>query len=187
MTSFQSGRKERTQRSPACGPFAPPSDPRGNLRFARGLQSRSSTAPRISASLEATPRRKGQTALPLTARRTEALKANNSSTAPRTDGVRPPFLTVAVTGVPSANSGHCSAIPVAVAALWDLRRGTRRARHSSRHYSANSGCPDSTSSHVWPRTHLLLGKGSGDATCPPRGTHSTRSWSPGPPRVPRTS
>src|SRR6185369_6669729 len=33
--------------------------------------------------------------------------------------VRPPFPTVAVTGVPSANSGHCSAIPDAVAALWE--------------------------------------------------------------------
>ena len=53
------------------------------------------------------------------ARRTEALNANNSSTTPRTDGVRPSFPTVAVTGVPSTNSGHCSAIPDAVAALWE--------------------------------------------------------------------
>jgi hypothetical protein len=51
-------------------------------------------------------------------------------------------------------------------ALWDLRRGTQRARHYSPHYSTNSGRPDSTSSHVWPRTHLLLRKGSGDAACP---------------------
>ena len=48
----------------------------------------------------------------------EALNANHSYTAPGSDGVRPPFLTVAVTGVPSANSGHCSAIPDAVATLW---------------------------------------------------------------------
>ena len=101
------------------------------------------------------------------ARRTEALNANHPSTA-RTDGVRPPFSTVAVTGVPSANSGHCSAIPDAVAALWNLRRATRRARHCSRRCSANSGCPDSTSPHVWPRAHPLLGKGSGVATCPPK-------------------
>ena len=53
------------------------------------------------------------------ARRTEALNANHSSTAPGTDGVRPPFPTVVVTGVPSANSGHCSAIPDAVAAQWE--------------------------------------------------------------------
>ena len=53
------------------------------------------------------------------ARRTEALNANHSSTAPRSDGVRLPFPTVAVTGVPSANSGHCSAIPDAVATLWE--------------------------------------------------------------------
>ena len=52
------------------------------------------------------------------ARRTEALNANHSSTAPRSDGVRPPFPTVAVIGVPSANSGHCSAIPGVVAILW---------------------------------------------------------------------
>ena len=42
---------------------------------------------------------------------------NHSSTAPGSDGVRPPFPTVAVTGVSSANSGHCSAIPDAVATL----------------------------------------------------------------------
>ena len=36
------------------------------------------------------------------ARRTEALSANHSSTVLRTDGVRPPFPTMAVTGVPSA-------------------------------------------------------------------------------------
>ena len=53
------------------------------------------------------------------ARRTEALNANHSSTAPGSDGVRPPFPTVAVTGVPSANSGHCSAIRDAVATLWE--------------------------------------------------------------------
>ena len=52
-------------------------------------------------------------------RRTEALNANHSSTEPRIDGVRPPFPTVAVTGVLSANSGHCSAILGAVAALWE--------------------------------------------------------------------
>ena len=34
------------------------------------------------------------------------------------------------------------------------------------YYSANSGRPDSTSSHVWPRTRLLLAKGSGVATSP---------------------
>ena len=32
----------------------------------------------------------------------------------------PPFPTVAVTGVLSTNSGHCFAIPDAVAALWEL-------------------------------------------------------------------
>ena len=31
----------------------------------------------------------------------------------------PTLPTVAVTGVPSANSGHCSAMPDAVATLWE--------------------------------------------------------------------
>ena len=35
------------------------------------------------------------------------------------DGVRPPYRTAAVTGVPSASSGHCSAIPGTVATLWE--------------------------------------------------------------------
>ena len=43
--SFQSGRKERTQRSPACGPSAPPLDSRGDLRLARGLPLRPSMRP----------------------------------------------------------------------------------------------------------------------------------------------
>src|SRR6185503_4485905 len=162
-----------------------PPDPRGDLRLARGHPSRPSTAPRISASLEGSEPtlEQGESSPPRSrppfdvrdkrpfhspARRTEALNANHSSTAPRTDGVRPPFPTVAVTGVPSANSGHCSAIPDAVAALWNLRRRTRRTRHSSHYYSANSGCPDSTSPRVWPRTRPLLEKGSGVATCPPK-------------------
>ena len=155
--------KERTQRSTACGPFASPSNPRNDLRLARGsLRPAGQSPPRSRPPLGI--RDKWPCRSP--ARRTEALKANHSSTAPRTDSVRPPLPTVAVTGVPSANSGHCSAIPDAVAALWDLRRGTRRARHCSRYYSANSGSPDTTSPHVWPRAHLLLGKGSGVATRP---------------------
>ena len=35
------------------------------------------------------------------------------------DGVRTLCRTAAVTGVPSANSGHCSAIPGTVATLWE--------------------------------------------------------------------
>ena len=35
------------------------------------------------------------------------------------DDVRPPCRTAAVTGVPSANSGHCSAIPGPVVTLWE--------------------------------------------------------------------
>ena len=35
------------------------------------------------------------------------------------DGVRSPRRTAPVTGVPSANSGHCSAIPITVTTLWE--------------------------------------------------------------------
>ena len=72
-----------------------------------------------SASLEATPRRKGQTAVRSAAHRTEALNANSSATAPGSDGVRPPLRTVAVTGALSTNSSHCTAIPGVVAPLWE--------------------------------------------------------------------
>ena len=116
-------------------PIRPPSDPRGDLRLARGLPSRPSTAPRISASLEGSEPtlEQGESSPPRSrppvdikdnrpfrspAHCTEALNANHSTTALGTDSVRPPFPTGAVTGVQSANSGHCSAIPDAVAALW---------------------------------------------------------------------
>ena len=118
----------------------------------------------ISASLEATPRRKRQAAFPFTRPSYGGIKCQPFLQSAQDR--RPPFPIVAVTGVPSANSGHCSAIPDVVAALWNLRRGTRQARHCSRYYSANSGCPDSTSSHVWSRTRPLIGKGSGVATSP---------------------
>ena len=111
-------------------------DSRGDLRLARGLPSRPSTAPRVSASLEGSEPtlEQGESSPPRSrppldkedkrpcrspAGRTESLNANHSSTATRTDGVRSPFPTVAVTGAPSANSGDCSAIPDAVAALWE--------------------------------------------------------------------
>jgi len=63
------------------------------------------------------------------------------------------------------------------------------------YYSANSGRSDSISSHAWSRAHLLLGKGSGDATCLSRrdaqhmqmGSRACPSRGLGPPRNPRTS
>ena len=72
------------------------------------------------------------------ARRTKALNANHSSTAPGSDDVRPPLPIVVVTEVPSTNSDHCSP------ALWrhcgNLRCSARRARHCSSYYAANSPC-----------------------------------------------
>ena len=68
---------------------------------------------------KATPRQKGQTVLPLTRPPWGGINANHFSTAPGSDGARPPSPTVAVTGVLSANSGHCSTIPDAVTTLWE--------------------------------------------------------------------
>src|SRR6185312_9321523 len=67
----------------------------------------------------ATPRQKGQTTLPLTRPPWGGINANHFSTAPGSDSARPPSPTVAVTGVLSANSGHCSTIPDAVTTLWE--------------------------------------------------------------------
>ena len=60
---------------------------------------------------------KGQTVLPLTRLPRGGFNANHFSTAPGSDGARPPSPIVAMTGVLSANSGHCATIPNAVAAL----------------------------------------------------------------------
>ena len=62
---------------------------------------------------------KDKTAIRSPARRTEALNANHSAAAPGLDGVRLPLRTVVATKVLSANSGHCTAIPGAVAPLWE--------------------------------------------------------------------
>ena len=170
--SFQSGRKKKTQRSPAYGPFAPLSGPRDDLRLARGLPSGPSTAPRISASLEGseppssgqiisaslegsestieranhlrlargqrtsleqvthlrlevTPRRKGQTASPLNRPSYGGIECPSLFHSAQDRRRQAAIPTVAVTGVPSITSGHCSAIPDTVAVLWNLRRGTR--------------------------------------------------------------
>ena len=187
-------------------------DSQSDLRLARELPLRPSTAPHVSASLEgseptleqgeSSPSRsrppldvKDKQPFCSPARRTEALNANHSFTAPSTDGVRPPFPTVAVTGVPSANSGHCSAIPGAVAALWVLRRGTQRARHCSRTILPTPAVRTLPHHTHGPRPTSSLGRGTATPRAPPRGTHSTRSRDPGPPpskgpgppRVSRTS
>jgi len=69
---------------------------------------------------KATPRQNGQMVLPLTRPPWGGINANHFSTAPGSDGARPPSPTVDVIGVLSANSGHCSTIPDAVTTLWDL-------------------------------------------------------------------
>ena len=97
-----------------------PSRTRGAISASlEGSPPRPSTAPHVSASLEAIHRRKGQMAIHSPARRTEALNSHDSTVAPGSDGVRPPLRTVAVTGVLSTNSGHCSAIPGTVTPLWE--------------------------------------------------------------------
>ena len=129
--SFQPGKKQRTQRSPACGPFASPSNPRNDLRLARGSLSGpldnlrlargwwiypragDSSPPHSRAPLGTLDRAtylclaRGSNSFPLrsrpplgtkdeqprlpTVRRTKALNASHSATAPRTGGVRPPL------------------------------------------------------------------------------------------------
>ena len=59
------------------------------------------------------------------------------------DGVRPPYHIAAVTGVPSASSGHCSAIPDTVATLWEP------AAHCA-------GVPDTAFATVLPTPRTLL-------------------------------
>ena len=76
-----------------------------------------------------------------------------------------------VTGVPSTDPGHRSATPVAVAALWSIQRGTKQV----------GAAPVTVPPTSTIRTHLPLGEGSGDGTCPSeRGTLHTRR-DPGPP------
>jgi hypothetical protein len=196
------------QRSPS----APSSDSRGDLRLAQGLPSRPSTTPRVSASLEGSEPtlERDETSLPRSgppldirdkrhfrspAHHTEALNVNHSSTAPRTDGVRLPFPTVAVTGVPSANSGHCSAIRM----LWQ-HCGTCDAGRDVLGRAPITILP--TLAVRTPPHHTY---GPGPAPCSGRGPASPRapqgrmlstssrrpgtspSRGPGPPRNPRTS
>jgi len=96
--------------------------------------------------------------------------------------------TVDVTGVPSADSGHRSAILDAIAALWDLRCGTRQARHCSRYFSAYTDRPDPppTGEGVR-RRHVSLREGrsahtDGVPDLPPLGVRDLHV-SPGPPSV----
>ena len=123
-------------------------------------------AGQISASLEATPRHKGQTAPPPNRSPYEGIKSqplHHGSKCGRRQATTP---TVDVTGVPSADSGHHSAIPDAVAAPWDLRRGTRQARYCSRRPSG-------------PASHRK--GGFGDVMCPPDLLVCTPALRPGGP------
>jgi len=140
----------------------------------------------ISASLEATPQHQGQTTPPPNRSPYEGIKSQplrHGSKDRRRQAATP---TVDVTGVPSADSGHHSAIPDAVAAPWDLRRGTRQARHCSHYCSADTDHPDSppTGEGVR-RRHVSLREGrparNGQSPGP-----SPLFRGPGPPRVPRT-
>src|SRR6185437_15112601 len=133
----------------------------------------------ISALLEATPRRKGQTAPPPNRSPYEGIKSQPLHHGSKDGWCQAATPTVDVTGVPSDDSSHHSAIPDAVAAPWDLRRRTRKARYCSRR-------PSGPASH-W-------GRGPATTRVRPRGALSSHGrsagpppfGSPGPPRVPRT-
>jgi len=156
-----------TQRSPIhglstqCGPSEPPQTHGTISASLEGSPPRPSTVPHVSASLEATPRRKGQTAIRSPTRRTEALNANNSATALGSDGVRTPLRTVAVTGVLSTNSGHCSAILTLWRHCGNLRYCARHARRCISHCAANSPS--------FPRIFLSAEPSNGMATTLGRG------------------
>ena len=111
--------------------------------------------------------------------------------------------TVDVNGVPSADSGRHSTIPDAVAAPWDMQRGTRQARHCSRYYSADTDQPDPPLAGEGVRRHHasfreghsahtdgvqdLPLEESRTSTCPPDllvCTPALRPGGPGPPRAP---
>ena len=146
--------------TPRAGGTSPPRSRVANLP---------SSGRHISASLEATPRRKGQTALQLTRQSYEGIKCQ-------------PLLHSAQDRRRQAAIPHSGCDRSPIRQLRSLLRhpgrcdstvGTRDAGRdvlgtAPDYYSANSGCPDSTSPHQRPRTRPLLGKGSGVATCPPR-------------------
>ena len=142
----------------------------------------------ISASLEATSRHKGQMALPLTRPSYEGIKGQPLHHGTQDRRYRAAVPTVEVTGVPSADSGHRSAIPDVVAALWDLRRGTRQARYCSRYCFAYTDRPDSPpAGEGVRRRHVSFKEGrsahtNGVLDLPPRGVQDLHV-SPGPPSV----
>src|SRR6185437_15074421 len=96
---------EGSHRDPRLRPASPPRSRAANLPRAGD-----SSPPRSRPPLGVRDKRPRRS----TARRMEALNATHSSTVLRTGDDKPPFPTVAVTGVPSVNSGHCSAIPDAL-------------------------------------------------------------------------
>ena len=124
---------EGSHRDPRLRPASPPRSRVANLPSSRHL---------ISASLEATPRHKGQTAPPLNRSPYGGIKGQPLLHGSQDGRRRAAIPTVDVTGVSSADFSLCSVIPDAVAALWDLRRRIRRARHCSRYYSADTDQPD---------------------------------------------
>ena len=164
--SFQSGRKERTQRSPACSPLASSLEPAERSPPRSKVADLPSSRHLISASLEATPRHKGQTALPLTHPSYGGIKCQpllhsaqdrrRQAAIPHSGCDRSPIRQLRSL---LRHPGRCG--NTVGPATWDEARSAQFC-----YYSANSGRPDSTSSHVWLRAHLLLGRGSGVATSP---------------------
>ena len=111
------GRSPPRSRVPVGAPRLRPASPT-RLRVAHLPSSEQN----ISASLEATSRHKGQMALPLTRPSYEGIKGQPLHHGTQDRRYRAAVPTVEVTGVPSTDSGHRSAIPDAVAALWEIGR-----------------------------------------------------------------
>src|SRR6185437_10973337 len=119
-----------------------PSTAQTHLRLARGQRtcpraggqspprSRTADLPSsgwpISASLEAVSRHKGQTAPPPNRPPYEGIKSQPLRHGSKDGRRQTATPAVDVTGVPSADPGHRSATPVAVATLWSIQCGTRQ-------------------------------------------------------------
>jgi len=118
--------------------------------------------------LEATPRRKGQTALPLNHPSYGGIECQplphsaqdrrRQATIPHSGCDRSPIRQLRPL---LCHPGLCGST-VGLATRDEMRLALLP------YYSAIYGRSDSTSSHEWTRTHLLVGKGSGDATCSSR-------------------
>ena len=179
----------------ARGLHSGPSTAQTHLRLARGQRtcpraggqspprSRTADLPSsgwpISASLEAVSRHKGQTAPPPNRPPYEGIKSQPLRHGSKDGRRQTATPAVDVTGVPSTDPGHRSATPVAVAALWAFKCGTRRVGAAP-----VTVLPTSTIQTIsrWGR-----GLATWSTLHARAGPRTSLLWGPGPPRAPGPS